>query len=73
MTKKSRVEKLEKKIEPKAKHADVGHFNTSDYKDQAELDRAIEKWHKDHPRAEGQDKPRIITHITGIKGEKTDD
>ena len=68
MTNKSRVERLEGKIKPKGVEPEI--FKTTDYKDQAEMDQAIEKWELDHP----EEKPcnGQIRHIIMHMGFKTD-
>jgi len=52
MTKKSRVQKLEERIVPKKK-TEVGHFMSSDYKNEKEMDQAIDKWFESLPEGVG--------------------
>ena len=72
MTHKTRLEKLEKAIKPAAKAGLIGSFDTRDYKDQAELDKAIDKWDRDNISPEvkrGKDNKVIyIIHDAGFKG-----
>ena len=44
MSLKSRVQKLEEKIKPDKKKDVVRYFESSDYKDQKEMDQSIAKW-----------------------------
>ena len=69
MTSKSRVERLEGIIKP-GKGEAVTVWHTDKYKDEAELDQAIEKWELDHP----EEKPcnEQVRHIIMNMGFKTD-
>jgi len=69
MTKKSRVQKLEEKIIPKKK-TEVGHFMSSDYKNEKEMEQAIDKWLKSLPE---DCKGVAISHVLSEEMEGSDD
>ena len=70
---KNRLDKLEQAIKPgKGESAPI--WETSDYKDQASLDKAIEKWDRDNP--EEKRGPETVRHIIvnlGFKGDVEND
>ena len=65
MTSKSRIERLEQAIKPKGVEPEI--FKTTDYKDQAEMDQAVEKWDRDHPGKSCNEQFRHIFMHMGFK------
>ena len=71
MTNKTRINKLEQKIKPKAKAESVRIWETSEYENEAALDQEIKDYDKDNPDPEVKRGPEKVRHIimdTGFKG-----
>lgn len=68
MTNEGRVKKLEDKIKPEQEPIPIGHFNSRDYANEEELNKAIEKWKKEHPIPEGRKGYRGVTCLVAQTG-----